>query len=310
LGEPGIGGLPNDKGFDEFFGFLNQQHAHEHYPRYLWRNKTKEVLKGNLGGKKREYASDLMLREALHFIDRHRYEPFLLYFTPTVPHAHFEAPELGEYASKAWPEEAKHYAAMVTRFDSYVGKILDKLEETGMAQNTVVFCTSDNGGTFGYEPFGVTGPLRGKKGSIYEGGHRVPMLVRWPGKVGAGSVSGYAWGFVDFLATCAELAEARGVPRNTDGVSVVPALLGKVRERKEPLYWEAYGGKGIQQAARMGKWKGVRQGLDGKLELYDLAEDAGEKRDVSAENPAVVARMETYLRGCRVESEEYPAGQV
>ena len=177
LGEPGTTGLPNDHGFDEFFGFLNQQHAHEHYPKYLWRNKSKEFLRGNRNGEKREYASDLMAREALYFIDRHRYEPFFLYFSPTVPHAKLEAPELGEYASKPWPDSAKNYAAMVTRFDSYVGRILEKLKETGLDERTVVFIASDNGGTSEFGPFASLGRFKGKKGVVYEGGFRVPMIA-------------------------------------------------------------------------------------------------------------------------------------
>jgi arylsulfatase A-like enzyme len=307
LGEPGTPGLPNDHGFDEWFGFLNQQHAHGHYPEFLWRNKAKETLKGNLGGARREYASDLFAREALYFIDRHRYEPFFLYFTPTVPHAKFEAPDLGPYANQPWPEAAKNYAAMVTRMDSYVGSIMAKLKETGLEENTVVFFASDNGGMFN-GPFGTMGPLRGRKGSIYEGGTRIPMIVRWPGKVKAGSVSDYPWAFWDVLPTLADLAGARGIPRNVDGVSIAPTLLGKRQDPERPLYWESYGGRdGFQQAVRMGRWKGVRHGLEEPLELYDLPADIGEAKDIASNHSEVVRSMETFLRGCRTESPEYPS---
>jgi arylsulfatase A-like enzyme len=309
LGEPGTPGLPNDHGFDEWYGFLNQQHAHGHYPEYLWRNRTREQLKGNLGGRRREYASDLFAREALYFIDRHRYEPFFLYFTPTVPHAKFETPDLGPYASQSWPEAAKNYAAMVTRMDSYVGSIMAKLKETGLEENTVVFFTSDNGGTFDYKPFGTMGPLRARKGSIYEGGTRIPSIVRWPGKVKAGSVSDHPWAFWDVLPTLADLAGVRGIPRNVDGVSIAPTLLGKKQDAARPLYWESFGGggSGFHQAVRMGRWKGVRHGLDAALELYDLSSDIGESKDVAASQGDVVRAMEDFLRGCRTESLEYPS---
>lgn len=306
LGEPETTGLPNDHGFDEWFGFLNQQHAHEHYPQYLWHNKTKVPLKGNWDGRKREYASDLMAREALHFLDRHRYEPFFLYFTPTVPHAKMEAPDLGEYAAKPWPDDAKHYAAMVTRFDSYVGRILAKLKETGLDEKTLVFVTSDNGGTSDFKPFASLGAFRGKKGSIYEGGTRIPMLARWPGKIRPGAVSSLPWGFQDVFATLADLAEARGLPPNIDGRSIAPTLLGKAQDSDRPLYWEQFSGRRFEQAVRMGKWKGVRHGLREPLELYDLSIDSGEKSDVAAHHPEVVAKLEAYLAQCRVESPEYP----
>lgn len=306
LGEPGTTGLPNDHGFDEWFGFLNQQHAHEHFAAYLWRNRHKEVLKGNLGGGRREYASDLFAREALYFIDRHRYEPFFLYFTPTVPHAKYEAPELGDYARQSWPEESKHYAAMVTRMDGYVGRIMEKLKETGLDRNTLVFFCSDNGGIFTQGPFGTTGPLRERKGSLYEGGIRVPMIARWPGRIAPGSVSRYPWAFFDVLPTLADLAGVRGTPHNVDGISVAPVLFGKPGKPDRPMYWESPERGGLQQAVRMGRWKAVRHGLETPLELYDLSSDPGEKNNIAAAHGDVIARMESYLATCRTDSEDYP----
>ncbi|MCL4782693.1 MAG: arylsulfatase [Bryobacterales bacterium] len=307
LGEPGTTGLPNDHGFDEFFGFLNQQHAHEHYPKYLWRNKSKEFLRGNRNGEKREYASDLMAREALYFIDRHRYEPFFLYFSPTVPHAKLEAPELGEYASKPWPDSAKNYAAMVTRFDSYVGRILEKLKETGLDERTVVFIASDNGGTSEFGPFASLGRFKGKKGVVYEGGIRVPMIVRWPGKIRAGATSDLPWGFQDVLPTLADMAGTRGFPPDIDGRSVLPTLLGKTQDPNVPLYWEQVSRHGLDQAVRIGEWKGMRHALDAPLELYNLKDDVGETRNVAAAHPEIVAKMEAFLAGCRTESPDYPS---
>lgn len=306
LGEPGSAGLPNDHGFDEWYGFLNQQHAHGHYPEYLWRNKQKETLKGNLNGRRREYASDLMAREALYFIDRHQYEPFFLYFTPTVPHGRFEVPEQGPYASEPWPEEWKNYAAMVTRMDGYVGRIIGKLKECGLEENTLVLCCSDNGGVFDPKAFGSMGPLRGQKGSLYEGGIRIPMIARWPGRVPAGAVSAEPWSFCDVLPTFAELAGARGIPRNVDGVSVAAALQGRPMKRERALYWESHEGRGFSQAVRMGRWKGVRHGLDAPLELYDLPADPGEARNVAGAHGDVAASMAAFLAGCRSEAEEYP----
>ena len=306
LGEPGTTGLPNDHGFDEWFGFLNQQHAHHHYPEYLWRNKKQETIYGNLQGRNREYASDLMAREALYFIERNRYRPFFLYFTPTVPHAKFEAPELGPYAKESWPDDAKNYAAMVTRMDGYVGRIMNLLKETGLDQNTLVFFTSDNGGPFESGPIRSMGSLRERKGSIYEGGIRTPMIARWPGRIKAGAVSDHPWAFCDVFPTLGELAGIRGLPRNLDGVSVAPTLLGQESNSDRPLYWESFEGGGFHQAVRMGQWKGVRHGLQAPLELYQLTSDPGEKTNVAAANRDAVRRMEEFLEHCRTESPEYP----
>jgi arylsulfatase A-like enzyme len=306
LGEPGTEGLPNDKGWDEWFGFLNQQHAHEHYPAYLWRNRERETLYGNVNAGKREYASDLFCREALHFIDRHRYRPFLLYFTPTVPHARYEAPDQGAYGGQPWPEQARSYAAMVTRMDGYVGRIMAKLKEAGLDQNTVVFFTSDNGGTFEFQPFNEPSPLRGKKGSLYDGGIRVPMIVRWTGRVKPGSVSDLPWSFSDVLPTMSDLAGVRGIPPLVDGMSIAPTLAGERQRPERPLYWEAFGSGGFQQAVRAGRWKAVRFGLDKPLELYDLTRDPGEKNNIAAQHPQVTGAIDKYLRECRTDAEDYP----
>lgn len=305
LGEPGTTGLPNNHGFDEWYGFLNQQHAHHHYPQYLWRNKTREPLRGNWNNGRREYASDLFLREALHFIDRHRYQPFFLYFSPTIPHAEFDAPDLGAYASQPWPEPAKHYAAMVTRFDSYVGRIIDRLREAGLDENTLVFVTSDNGAPCNHKEFTSMGTLRGRKGDVHEGGLRVPMLARWPGRIKPG-VSALPWSFQDVLPTLADLAQSRGVPPNVDGISIAPALLGKPQNPDRPLYWEQFAGNRFQQAVRWGPWKAIRPQAKAPLELYHLPSDPGEAANVAAQNPAQVRKIEEYLAVCRTDSPEYP----
>ncbi|MGH9627289.1 MAG: arylsulfatase, partial [Bryobacteraceae bacterium] len=306
LGEAGTSGEPNDHGFDEWFGFLNQQHAHSHYPEFLWRGKQREVLPGNRDGGRKEYASDLFLREALYFIDRHTYEPFFLYLPFTVPHGRLEAPDLAPYENESWPEQEKTYAAMVTRLDGYVGRLMDKLRENGLDERTIVFFASDNGGYFNFPLFGGNGKLREKKGSVYEGGIRVPMIARWPGEIEPGVVSSHPWAFWDVLPTAAELTGAT-IPRNIDGISVLPVLLGQPpRDADRPLYWESHTGRGFNQAARMGNWKGVRHGLNGDLELYDLSKDEGESSNIAKAHPEVVRRMQEYLATARIDSAEYP----
>jgi arylsulfatase A-like enzyme len=307
LGEPGSTGLPNDKGFDEWFGFLNQQHAHNHYPEYLWRNRHKEVLQGNLGGQHREYACDLFTREALYFIDRHRYERFFLYLPYTVPHQHLEAPSLEPYTKQDWPLPEKTYAAMVTRLDTYVGQIIRKLKETDLDSRTLVFFSSDNGLAYNFPMFDDTGGLRSEKGQVYEGGIRVPMIVRWPGKIKAGSKCDLPFAFWDILPTIADVAGVRYIPPLCDGISFLPTLLGKPQKQQDRiLYWESHEARSMAQAVRMGNWKAVRHGLDGKLELYDLSRDPGETRDVASANPQVVKKIEEYLNEARTDSPDYP----
>lgn len=308
LGEPGTEGVPNRQGFDDWFGFLNQDHAVDYYTDYLWRNETKETLRGNLNGGRREYAQDLFTREAMRFVRAHRNDPFFLYLPYTTPHLNLEVPDLGIYRDKDWPEPFKTYAAMVTRLDSDIGRLMALLKETGLDRGTLVFFASDNGAGFkpGHEFFRSTLDLREAKGSVYEGGIRTPMIARWPGKIRPGSASEFAWAFWDFLPTAAELAGAKA-PANIDGISIVPTLLGKPQKLHDYLYWERNGSKdGFRQALRMGDWKGVRTGLTGPLELYDLARDRGEKHDVAAQHPDVVARMRNALATARTDTDEYP----
>lgn len=300
LGEPDTTGIPTLQGFDEWFGFLNQDHALEYYPDHLWRGPKKVAIE------KGAYATDLFALEALAFIKRHRDKPFYLYFTPTTPHAPHDAPDLGEYKDKPWKPEHKAYAAMVANFDRSVGAILALLKELNLESDTIVFCTSDNGAgnKAGLPFFKGTGPFRAAKGDVYEGGHRVPMVVRWPGRIRPGTTSDYPWVFYDFLPTAAELAGVP-VPKGVDGVSIVPALVGKAPNKREFFYWEGHT-KGFQQAIRIDNWKGVRHGLTGALELYDLKSDIAEQRNVAAAHPELVARMTKLLDGARTPNEDYP----
>ncbi len=310
LGEPETTGLPNRHGFDDWFGFLNQDHAVDYYTDYLWRNQNKKILKGNLNGGKKEYTTDLFTREAKRFIRQHQRDPFFLYLAYTTPHKDLMVPRDEWYSRENWSEDDKLYAAMTTWMDRGIGEVTALLKELKIDDNTLVFFASDNGAGHksGIPLFHSTGPFRGAKSEVWEGGIRAPMLARWPGKIKAGAVSEQPWAFWDFLPTAAELAGAKP-PANIDGISVVPALTGKKQPQHEFLYWENHG-KRFEQAVRMGDWKAIRQGLDGKIALYDLASDIGETTDLALENPGVVKRIAEILRTVRTEAPEYPTDSI
>ncbi len=307
LGEPNTPGVPNKQGFDEWLGYLNQRNAHSYYPPYLWRNQTKTPLTGNAGGKKTEYSHDMFTAFALEFIRKHKSEPFLLYLPYTIPHARYEIPSTAPYTDRPWKRNEKVHAAMVTRMDGDVGKIMALLAELGLDERTVVFFCSDNGAANRWEGrFDSSGPLRGRKRDMYEGGIRTPMIVRWPGRVPAGATNTDAvWYFADFLPTAAALAGAKA-PADIDGVNVLPVLLGdKTTLPDRFLYWEFFE-RGYQQAVRWRNWKAIRPAPGKPLELYDLAADPGEKSDIAGKNPTVVAKIEAYLKTARTESTRWP----
>ena len=306
LGEPDTTGVPNRQGFDEWFGYLNQQHAHSYYPEYLWHNETKVVLEGNLDGKREQYSHDLMTEFALKFIKQHQDEPFFLYIPWTVPHQKYEIPSLGHYADKPWTEEEKVNAAMISRMDTDVGKIMALLAECGIDGRTIVFFCSDNGAAKRWEGvFDSCGPLRGNKGAPYEGGLRTPMIVRWPDRVPAGTTSDLSWYFADVLPTVAELVGAE-TPDNLDGVSVLPTILGKPQRLDDRiLYWELPWGR-FPQIARRGDWKVVRPPPGQPLELYNLGRDPSEKSDIATEHPELVKQFEDYLATARFDSPNWP----
>ncbi len=307
LGEPETDGIPNRQGFDFWFGYLNQRRAHSYYPDYLWRNTEKVAT--NQGGKRTDYSHDLMTVEALDFVRRAKGKPFFLYWTTTIPHAKFEVPSLEPYADKPWPEPAKAYAAMVTRFDRDIGRLMALLKELGLDRDTIVFFTSDNGGypdANARKMFGPQGPLRGSKGDLYEGGLRVPMIARWPGRIAPGRTSGQLWAFWDFLPTACDVAGV-APPQAIDGISILPTLLGqRQKTQHEYLYWE-FRTRTFAQAVRWGKWKGVRAGTEEPLALYDLEADLGEKMNVAAEHPGVVAKIEGFMAAAHVETEHWPS---
>ncbi|GMU20059.1 MAG: arylsulfatase [Phycisphaerae bacterium] len=307
LGEPDTTGVPNRKGFDFWFGYLNQAHAHTYYPDYLWRNQERYAIDENKNNQQKVWSHDLMTREALAFVERSKDRPFYLYLAYTTPHGKYEIPNDEPYSQQNWPPTARRYAAMITRMDSDIGKLMALLQKLDLDENTLVMFASDNGpeagGGFDPEFFDSNGPLRGKKRDLYEGGIRVPMIARWPGKIKAGGVSDFSWAMWDFLPTAAELAGAPN-PENIDGLSVLPTLLGEKQKGHEFLYWEFHEG-GFAQAVRMGDWKAVRK-KPGRLELYNLREDSGEQRDVAGQHPAVVARIEQYLSTARTDSPYWP----
>ena len=318
LGEPDTTGIPNRQGFDYWFGYLNQRNAHNYYPSYLWRNEEKITLEGNLDGKREQYSHDLFTEEALQFVRRHAGGPFLLYLAYTIPHANnelgretgdgMEVPDYGPYSDEAWPRQQKGHAAMITRLDSDIGRLLALLRQLGLDENTVVFFTSDNGPhrEGGAKPgfFSSSGPLRGIKRDLYEGGIRVPTIARWPGRIAPNTTSDAVWSFWDFLPTAAELAGATP-PEGLDGQSIVPALLGEPQRPPDHLYWEFHEG-GFHQAIRHGNWKAVRLGTKKPVELYDLSADLGETTDLAERYPDVARRATELIERSHVDSKEFP----
>ena len=318
LGDEGTIGTPNKQGFDYFFGYFNQFHAHNYYPAYLIKNEERYPLKNVVPGegpfgsgvatKQVDYSADLITAEALKWVEQHKDGPFLLYYSPTLPHANneggkngMEVPDVGQYANTDWPPQQKAHAAMISRMDADVGRLMALIKKLGIDNNTLVFFSSDNGPhrEGGNEPDfnDSNGPLQGIKRDLTEGGIRVPFIARWPGKI-TPSVSHSVGGFQDMMPTLAELAGAsNAVPKDIDGLSIVPTLLGEPSKQKqhEYLYWTFYE-RGGGQAIRAGAWKAIQQPMDSSVRLYDLSKDLGEEHDVAAQHPDVVARLKAMMK--------------
>lgn len=340
-------GLPNRQGFDYFFGYLNQVHAHNYYPEFLWRNTDRVPLRNKVektgkgggfeGGHatlRIDYSHDLIAHEALQFIEQHKAEPFFLYLAFTTPHANNEGtratgngqevPAFGEYADRPWSDQDKGQAAMITRMDRDIGRVFDKLAELRIDERTVVMFSSDNGphNEGGHNParFAPAGPLRGMKRDLYEGGIRVPLIVRWPGQTPADSISDHIGYFGDLMATVAELVGATP-PTGIDSISIVPTIMGQADEQKSHayLYWEFYE-RGGRQAVRQGNWKAIRTPMfTGTTQLYNLRDDLGEAHNIAAEHPDVVRQLEAHMAAAhtshpnwqpngKLEAKEPPAG--
>jgi len=298
LGHPGSASTPDKMGFDYFFGYNCQTKAHEYYPEYLWCNNEKIMLNG------KSYSHDLMTDDALEFVRRNKDQPFFLYLAFTIPHAKLQVPDLGPYEKESWPENLKKLAAMITRLDRDVGRLMALLKELKLDERTLVFFASDNGAAYNDELFHHSGPLRGMKRDMYEGGLRSPSIARWPGRIKADVVSEQVWTFWDFLPTMAEFTGQKA-PLGLDGISILPTLLeGKTIEHP-PLYFEFHE-RGFTQAARHGDWKAVRLGTKKPIELYDLKSDSAEAHDVAAQHSDVVKRFDDFLKTARVDSDKWP----
>ena len=316
-GGRGSTGVPEKHGFGTFVGYYDQVHAHSYYPPYLIENSKELPLADNHGGSNgKTYSQYVIFDRAVEFIRQNREQPFFCYLPITPPHGIFDIPDSdpawGIYKDKPWPEQARRYAAMVSMVDRQVGEVFGLLKELNLDDNTLVFFCGDNGGNDYFvdkeHPRGFHGAnvhpktgveFRGTKGTLYEGGLRIPMIARWPGKIAPNRVSDHLWYFPDFFSTVAELAAAPR-PKDLDGISIVPELLGaKVAGRQQQqhdyLYWEI----GNQVAIRQGDWKAVRSGdrrTKGKAkklewELYDLSSDVSEAHDLAKEKPEVLSKL-------------------
>ncbi len=319
IGKWGMGmfdttGSPLKMGYDHFFGYNCQRHAHSYFPTYLYDDERRFDLPGNDGkGVGKTYAQALIADETLKWIRANAGKPFFLFYAVTLPHGRFEIDDQGQYADKPWTEQQKNYAAMVTRLDSDVGRVLATLKELKLDETTLVMFSGDNGSSFDPDSEigrlfdqAMGGKLRGFKRSMYEGGLRQAAMARWPGQIPAGRVTGEPWAFWDFLPTVAELAGAQ-LPEGfqADGLSLVSFLKGGPAPKRECFYWELHEKSSIQ-AVRFGDWKAVRNGPSAAIELYDLGADSGETKDLAAEKPDIVARAEALMRSERHEDPNWP----
>ncbi|MFP3904315.1 MAG: arylsulfatase [Armatimonadota bacterium] len=313
-------GLPTNMGFDDFCGYLNQRRAHNYYPPYLWRNTEKIEFPQHIGhdhtapdeyvdGKIRpngmedpdaaRYSFDVYTEASEQWLAEHHEEAFFMYLAYTIPHLALEVPNLAPYTDLDWPKEHRIYAAMVTRMDTAVGRLLDMLDEYGVADNTLLFFTSDNGYSMEKatqdptldEFFDHRGPYRGTKGTMLQGGLRVPTLARWPGVIEAGSSSDLPWAYYDFLPTAADVAGAE-TPDETDGLSIAPTLKGESDQPEhEFMYWELVD----EQAVRLDDYYAYRSHPDEPVEVYLAEEDPDQERDLADTLPTVVARAEQLM---------------
>jgi arylsulfatase len=326
LGEPGSSGDPLKQGFDRFYGYNCQKHAHNLYPRYLINDDQKDSIKGNNRGLTGEkYGPQLIADEMLNFVRENKEKPFFLYYPTVIPHLALQVPEeeLEQYEGK-WtetpytgtsylphPKPRAAYAGMISFMDKQIGRLMKLLQELNLDKNTIVIFTSDNGTTHlekqvDYEFFNSVGNLRGLKGSLYEGGIKVPMIARWPEKIEAGSTSDIPGVGYDMLETIADITST--TTDDTDGISFLPTFLGKdsKQKKREYLFWD-FAGYGKQIAVRMGKWKGIKPNIRNKkdvpLELYNLENDPGETNNIALDNPDVSKHIEKIMLEARIKPE-------
>lgn len=320
LGDAGAVGRATNQGFDTWLGYLNQDHAHYYYTEYLDDNDGRLELPGNAKNRT-TYSHNLLTERALKFIrEAGRDEPFFLYAAYTLPHFSSRSedqhglavPSTAPYANQDWDEQSKKYAAMIHLLDRDVGRIVDLIDQSGLQNNTLVIFTSDNGGHASVSAqFNTSGPLRGFKRDLTEGGIRVPFIARWPGTVPANRTSDAVLAFQDMLPTFAELAGA-DPPAGIDGKSVVAELKGRATaQRPGYLYWD-YGHcrRRYDQAVRWRDWKGIKLGRTSEIQLYNLSEDIGEEHDVAASHPDIVDRIAAIMASAPSPSDRYPIGEV
>ncbi|MBH45504.1 MAG: arylsulfatase [Flavobacteriaceae bacterium] len=340
LGYPGSEGDPNFQGFDEFYGYNCQRVAHNYYPTHLWYNQEIDSLVGNHGKTTETYAPDLIQQKALTFLDKNKSEPFFMYYPSVIPHAELIAPEkyMTKYLGRFLPEKtftAKKkgfdereyqvgrynsqaechaaFAAMVDILDQQVGEIIDKVHTLGIAENTLIIFTSDNGPHLegGADPdyFDSNGPLRGYKRDLYEGGIRVPMIAYWPTKISANSTTDHLSAFWDFFPTAIEIAGLQKKYNKIDGISFLPTLTGRNQEKHQYLYWE-FMERGGRQAVRLDQWKGIRMNMssdpNAPIELYRLTDDLGEENNLADQHPKIVKKMEDIIKEAHQYSEIFP----
>ncbi len=337
LGYPGSEGDPNKQGFDEFFGYNDQTLAHNYYPYFLNHNQDTVWLEDNAENRTGTYAPITIHEQALKFMEDNKDRPFFMYYPSVIPHAELFAPEqyMAKYRGKflpekefkgddegtprykrggyvSQPESHAAFAAMINLLDNQVGEILDKLKKLGIDENTIVIFSSDNGPHLegGADPdyFDSNGPFKGYKRDLYEGGIRMPMLVRWPGKIAAGKKNDHVSAFWDFLPTAAEIAGAK-IPENIDGISYLPSLVGEGEQKKHKyLYWEFHEKNG-RLAIRQDEWKLVRYDVFNPekttTELYNLINDPGEENNVAKANPEIISKMLQLLESARIPSEDF-----
>lgn len=317
LGDAATEGVPNNQGFDEFFGYLHQKHAHFYYTDFLWHNEEKYALEGNRREPRTQYAHDLIMDKAYDFIRQSKDEPFCCFISSCIPHHEWAVPEesLAMYAGEfdedppefrwregyAFPEQPKAtMAAMITHLDKGVGRVLDLVNDLAIADNTLVLFVSDNGGA-NYEMayaefFNANAHLRGFKGSLYEGGIRVPAIAWWPGTLPPNITSEHPWYFADIMPTVCELAGAsQNLPRDIDGLSFAPTLLGGDQEEHELMYWETWIENG-GRALRSGPWKAIWPNPDQPVQLYNLIDDPSETNDIAAQHPDIARRLMRLMK--------------
>jgi arylsulfatase A-like enzyme len=305
---------PLDRGFDEFYGWtINAGQTGGYYPSQRYRNRQLYDVEENQNGQQGQYSPDMCTNEAIEFLKSNKNRRFFLYLASDSPHSPFQVPDLGPYKDMDWPEPMKIYAGMIHRLDQNIGRLMQTLREFQLDDKTIVFFCSDNGPrseptqqqTQVAEFFDSNGPFRGYKRDLYEGGIRVPMVVRCPGKVPVGTTSNFPWYFADVLPTAAELALIEA-PKNIDGKSIVPVLLGKQQNLGDRfLYWE-YFESGFQQAVRWKQWKAIRLKRGEPLVLFDLSKDLAEEHDIASEHPDIIEQIEEYLKTARTESLNWP----